>query len=106
MNSQNDVQKKDGATSSEYQSRWIAQLANINIYDAMDFIVSSYCTNFYEFAVAMLLKQLSKDKGGVSWMIIKAIWKMFSDDKEMQLHGIIVSHEFHKLCTRQELIRI
>ena len=96
----NDIQKMYGQMSTQCQSRWIALSATMDIYDAMDFMLSPFCTSFDEFAVAMLLKQLSKDKGGVNWMIIKAIWKMFSDDKDMQLHGIKVSREFHKLSTQ------
>ena len=60
-----------------YQSRWIALWSNVDIYYAMNYILSSFCTEFDEFAVVTLLKQLSVC-GGTYLKVIKCVWNMLS----------------------------
>ena len=88
------------SASSQCQSRWIALWANIDIYYAMNYMLSSFCTQFDEFAVAVLLKQLSEEKEVAHWILISSIWKMFSENNDMQIEGIKVSREFQQLSNR------
>ena len=60
------------------QSSYISLWANVDIYYAMNYILSAYCTEFDEVAVVTLLKQLtrlSEDDARESFVrIIKAVW--------------------------------
>ena len=59
------------------QSYYISMWANVDIYFAMNYILSAYCTGFDEVAVVTLLKQLTAFSGetGEFVSIIKAIWE-------------------------------
>ena len=74
------------APTRDIQSRFISFWSNVDIYYAMNYILSSFCTELNEFAVVILLKQLSVCGGrsGKYWTIIKSVWHMLFQNKIIQ----------------------
>merc|ERR1712129_27630 len=83
--------RSERAPAPHLQSRWVAIWSHINIYYAMNYILSSFCEELNEFALFHLLKQLcvaaSRCEGEEQTTLNKTIRKIWKNHKSNELYS-------------------